>query len=83
MFFHLGPASPPQPRDFQKIPAQVGSKNVYKHKFKNCIDPKCTCSSGNESTSQFFLHCHFYIPIRNSLFETLKETIKNLQKLCD
>ena len=51
----------------------------FNHKFQNCTSAKCICSSENESTTHFFLHCHFYIPIRATLFDNLKEIV-NLQE---
>ena len=44
--------------------------------------PKCICSSENES-SHFFFHCHFYTPIRNTLFDKLKEINTNQLELSD
>ena len=41
----------------------------------------CICSFENESTTQFFLHCHFYIPIRATLLDKLQEIVNNLQEL--
>ena len=29
------------------------------------------------------MHCHFYIPIRTTLFDNLKEVVNNLQELSD
>ena len=59
------------------------NEHKYKHKFQNCVNPKCICSSENESTTHFFLHCHFYIPILATLFDKLKEIVNNLQELSD
>ena len=53
------------------------------HKFQNCTNPKCIYSSENESTTNFLLHCHFYIPIKPTLFNKLKEIVNNLQELSD
>ena len=36
------------------------SKHRFKHNFKNCINPLCTCSLEIETTKHFFLHCHYY-----------------------
>ena len=45
--------------------------------------PKVYLQLWEESTSQFFLHCYFNIPIRNDLFDKLKEILTNLQGLSD
>ena len=59
------------------------NEDRFIHKFQNCTDPKCIYISENESTTHFFLHCHFYISIRTTLFDKLKEVINNLQELSD
>ena len=59
------------------------NEHRFNHKFQNCINLKCICSSENESTTHFFLHCHYYIPIRATLFDKLNETVDNLQELSD
>ena len=58
------------------------NEHRFNHKFQNCTNQKCICSSENESTTHF-LHCHFYIPIRGNLFDKLKEIVHNLQELSD
>ena len=55
----------------------------FHHTFQNCTSPTCICSFENESTTHFFLHCHFYIPLRATLFGKLKEIVNNLQELSD
>ena len=59
------------------------NEHRFNHSFKNCLSPKCICSSENESTLHFFLHYHYYIPIRKTLFEEVKTTDANLLKLPD
>ena len=58
-------------------------KHRFNHKFQNCSNLKCICSYENESTTHLFLHCHFYINIKATLFDELKETVTNLQELTD
>ena len=66
---------------------RIGLSHLNKHKFnnnfENCLSPKCICSSENESTLYFFLHCHYYIPIRKTMFEEVKTIDANLLKLLD
>ena len=59
------------------------NEHRFNHRFQNYTNPKCICSSENESTTHLFLHCHFYIPIRAILFDKLKEIVNNLQELSD
>ena len=59
------------------------NKNRYNHKSKNRVNPKCIFSSENESKFHFNLHCHFYTPIKNTLFYKFKKIVTNLQKISD
>ena len=59
------------------------NKSRFNHKFQNCTNPKCICSSENESTADFFFKCLFYNPIRATSFDKLKEIVNNLQELSD
>ena len=59
------------------------NEHRFNHKFRNCTNPKCICSSENKPTTHFFLHYHFYTAIRATLFDKLKETVNNLQELSD
>ena len=43
------------------------NEHRFNHNFENCLSPKCICSSENQSTLHFFLHSHYYIPIRKSV----------------
>ena len=40
----------------------------FNHNFKDCINPLCLFSLEVESTVHFFLHCHNFVNIRNTLF---------------
>ena len=54
------------------------NEHRFNHNFKNCINPLCTCSLEVESTSHFFLHCHYYDSIRHIMFNELCEVHVNL-----
>ena len=43
------------------------NEHRFSHNFDNCINPLCTCTLETESTTHFFLHCHFYRNIRKTL----------------
>ena len=47
------------------------NKHRFKHNFKNCINPLCTCSLEVESTKHFFPHCHYYSALRISFLNDL------------
>ena len=59
------------------------NEHKFDHKFQNCTNPRYICSSENKSTTHFFLHCHFYIPVRATFFNKLKEIGNDLQELSD
>ena len=59
------------------------NEHRFNHKFQNCTSQECICSCEKESTTHFFLHCHFYISTRATLFDKLKEIVNNLQELSD
>ena len=59
------------------------NEHRFIHKFQNHTNPKCICSSENEATTLFFFHCHFYIPMKATLYHKLKEIVNNLQDVYD
>ena len=59
------------------------NEHSFNPKFQSSTNPKCICSSENKSATNFFLHCHFNIPIRATLFDKFKETVNNLKGLSD
>ena len=63
--------------------SHLNEHTFINHKFQNCTSPNCICSFENDSTIHFFLHCHFHILIRPTLFDNLKEIVNNLQELSD
>ena len=59
------------------------NEHRFNHNFKNCINPFCTCSLEVDSTSHFFLHCHYYDSIRHIMFNELCEVGVNLPNASD
>ena len=59
------------------------NKRRFNHKFQNCTNPKCICSSENDSTTDLFFNCLFYNSIRATSFDKLKKIVNNLQELSD
>ena len=58
------------------------NEHIFNHNFESCINPLCTCSLEVESTSHFFLHCHYYDSIRH-IFIELCEVDVNLPNASD
>ena len=50
----------------------------FNHNLKNCINPLFSCSLEVESTSYFFLHCHYYDSVICKMFNELCEVDVNL-----
>ena len=45
----------------------------FKHNFQDTVNPLCSCSIEAESTSHYFLRCHFF----DTLWATLTEDLRN------
>ena len=54
------------------------NKHKFKHNFKDCVNPLCSCSLEIESPSHFFLHCHYFTNISSSLLDDLKPIDVNI-----
>ena len=54
-----------------------GLRHLCEHKFKYsfqiCLNPLCSCSSSNESTSHFLVHCRVFDDKRPTLVSTLNK----------
>ena len=48
------------------------NEHKFKHNFKDCVNPLCSCSLEIESPSHFFLHCLDFTNIRSTLLDDLK-----------
>lgn len=58
------------------------NKQRYNHKFKNCMNPNCICSSENDSKFHFFCIATFTFQEKNTFYK-LKEIVINLHELSD
>ena len=59
------------------------NKHRFDHNFDNCINPLCTCTLEIESTTHFFLHCHFCRNIRKTLLDDLNEININISNFSE
>ena len=59
------------------------NEHRFNHNFQNCINPLCSCSVEMESTSHFFLHCHYFSNIRTTLLRNVSEIVGNISNLTD
>ena len=66
---------------------RLGLTHLNEHRFNNnfegCIKPLCTYGLEVQSTSDFFLHCHYYDSIRHIMFNELSEVDVNLPDASD
>ena len=49
----------------------------------DCINPLCSCSLEVESTVHFFLHCHNFVNIRNTLLNKLNSISLDISNYSD
>ena len=47
-------------------------ENKFNHNLRDRVNPLCSCSLEVESSSHFFLHCHYHIDIWKTLFHELQ-----------
>ena len=59
------------------------NEHRFNHNFEGCIKPLCTCTLEVESTTHFFLHCHYYNNICKTLLDDLKVINVNILKLSE
>ena len=59
------------------------NKHRFRHNFKDCINPLCSCSLEVENTLHFFLHCHHYSTFRMGLMNKVNQIDENFSYLSD
>ena len=47
-------------------------EHKFKHNFQGTLNPLCSCGTEAESTSHYFLHCHFFDAWRATLMNDLR-----------
>ena len=75
--------NPPAVRLLTKLRLGLSHLNEHRfnHGFESCIKPLCACTLKFESTTHFFLHCHYYNNIGQTLLDDLKVINVNILKL--
>ena len=63
-----------------RVTLEFSHLNEYKfhHNFRDCVNLLCHCSLEVESSSHFFLHCHYQNDIRKTLFHELQSVDENI-----
>ena len=59
------------------------NEHRFNHNFEDCINPQCSCSLEVESTTLFFLHCHNFVNIRNTLLNKLNSISCDISNCLD
>ena len=59
------------------------NEHRFRHNFKDCINPLCSCSLEVENTLHFFLHCHHYSTLFMGLMNEVNQTDENFSYLSD
>ena len=64
---------------------RLGFSHLREHKFKynfqDTLNPLCSCSIKAESTSHYFLRCHFFHAMRATLINDLRNIDSDLPTL--
>ena len=55
----------------------------FNYNYEDCINPLCSCSLEVESTVHFFLHCHNFVNIRNTLLNKLNSVTCDVTNCSD
>ena len=59
------------------------NEHRFRHNFKDCINPLCSCSLEVENTLHFFLHCHHYSIFRMGLMNKVNQIDESFSYLSD
>ena len=59
------------------------NEHKFNHNFTDCVNPLLPCSLEVESSSHFFLHCHYHKDIRKTLFHELPLVDENILNQSD
>ena len=62
--------------------SQLG-EHKFKHNLRGTLNPLCSCSTEVESTSHYFLRCHFFDALRATLMNDLRYIDSDLPTLRD
>ena len=48
------------------------NENRFRHNFQECLNALCTCGLETRNSSHYLLHCHYNIPFRIDLTNSVK-----------
>ena len=59
------------------------NEHKFRHNFKECVNPVCSCSLEIEDTSHYLLHCHHFTLYRIDLMNSVKFICNNFESMTD
>ena len=59
------------------------NEHKFRHNFKDCMNPLCSCSLETENTTHYLLHCHHFSQNRMSLISSVKSVSENFESFSD
>ena len=59
------------------------NEHRFRHNFKNCLNPLCSCSLEIEDTLHYLLHCRHFSVHRRDLMNSVKSVFNNFESLPD
>ena len=59
------------------------NEHRFNHNFEDCINPLCLCSLKVESKAHFFVHCHNFVNIRNTILSKLNSISCDISNCSD
>ena len=59
------------------------NEHRFRHNFKNCLNPLCSCSLETEDTLHYLLHCYHFSMYREDLMNSVKLVYNNFESLSD
>ena len=55
--------------------------NRFRHNFQECLNALCTCGLETRNSSHYLLHCHYNIPFRIDLTNSVKTFYVDFESL--
>ena len=59
------------------------NEHRFRHNFKNCVNPSCSCSLNTENTEHYLLHCHHFTHHRINLMNSVSSILDDFESFSD
>ena len=57
------------------------NENRFRHNFQECLNALCICGLETGNSSHYLLHCHYNIPFRTDLTNSVKTFVVDFESL--